>query len=65
LYAQDFGGKNTFYNRAVVIQLLMKELGMNGWWRSELDGVLTQCGRVDPLKHLGFPVGWETLSAWA
>jgi len=43
----------------------MKELGMNGWWRSELDGVLTQCGRVDPLKHLGFPVGWETLSAWA
>lgn len=64
-HAKDFGGKNTFYNRAVVIQLLMKELGMNGWWRDALDGVLTRCSHVDPLKHLGFPVGWKTLAVWA
>lgn len=63
-YAQDFAGKNTFYSRAVVIQLLMKELDMNGWWRSELGRVLAQCGHVEPLKHLGFPVSWEQRPVW-
>jgi hypothetical protein len=42
----------------------MKDLGMNGWWRSELERVLVKCVHVDPQKHLGFPLGWEKLSVW-
>ena len=63
-YKADFTASTTFYSRAVVIQLLMKELGMNGWWRDKLLSLLASCPHVNPQKHLGFPGGWETRSVW-
>lgn len=64
-YKADFSSPTTFYSRAVVIQLLMKELGMDGWWRDKLLSLLVSCPHVDPHKHLGFPSGWETRSLWS
>lgn len=64
-YSADFVAPTSFYSRAVVIQLLMKELGMNGWWRSSLRTLLASCVHVDPRLHLGFPNGWDSRPVWA
>lgn len=64
-YSADFTAPTSFYSRAVVIQLLMRELGLNGWWRDSLLALLASCAHVDPRMHLGFPRGWEARPAWA
>jgi abortive infection bacteriophage resistance protein len=64
-YSVDFTHPTTFYCRAVVIQLLMRELGLNGWWRDSLRALLASCAHVDPRMHLGFPNGWDTGPVWA
>ncbi len=64
-YSSDFTHPTTFYSRAVVIQLLMRELGLNGWWRHSLRALLASCAHVDPHMHLGFPNGWDTRPVWA
>lgn len=64
-YSGDFSAPTSFYSRAVVIQLLMRELGLNGWWRDSLLALLASCTHVDPRMHLGFPRGWNTRPAWA
>jgi abortive infection bacteriophage resistance protein len=63
-YKCDFHQPTSFYSRAVVIQLLMKEMGMNGWWRTQLFERLSSCSHVTPHKHLGFPIGWEERQVW-
>ncbi|TSD68613.1 Abi family protein [Janthinobacterium sp. KBS0711] len=63
-YSIDFTNPTSFYSRAVVIQLLMRELGLNGWWRDSLLALLASCAHVDPRKHLGFPGGWNTRPVW-
>ena len=64
-YSAEFAAPTSFYSRAVVIQLLMRELGLNGWWRDSLLVLLASCTHVDPRMHLGFPNGWNTRPAWA
>lgn len=61
----EFTQKTTFYCRAVVIQMLMTEMGLNGWWRDSLQALLASCSHVDPRMHLGFPNGWEARPVWA
>lgn len=64
-YKADFTPPTTFYSRAVVIQLLLRELGQNGWWRDRLLVLLASCPHVHSHRHLGFPPNWETRSLWA
>jgi len=63
-YSADFVNPTSFYSRAVAIQLLMRELGLNGWWRESLIALLASCTHVDPRTHLGFPLGWESRPSW-
>lgn len=64
-YSSDFAAPTSFYSRAVVIQLLMREMGLNGWWRDSLLVLLASCTHVDSSLHLGFPKGWDARPAWA
>lgn len=64
-YNADFTHPTSFYCRAVVIQLLMRELGLNGWWRDSLLALFASCSHVDSHTHLGFPNGWNTRPVWA
>jgi len=64
-YRADFANPTSFYSRAVVIQLLIRELGLNGWWRDSLLALLLSCPQVNARAHLGFPPNWETNPAWA
>lgn len=64
-YSTDFANPTSFYCRAVVIQLLMSELGLNGWWRDSLRTLLASCAHVDSSAHLGFPLGWDSKPVWA
>lgn len=63
-YKSDFIPSTTFYSRAVVIQLLLKNLDLNNWWRDELTNLLASCSHVDPKKHLGFPDNWQKNPVW-
>ena len=64
-YRADFANPTSFYSRAVVIQLLIRELGLNGWWRDSLLALLVSCPHVNARAHLGFPPNWETNPAWS
>ena len=64
-YSAEFAAPTSFYSRAVVIQLLMRELGLNGWWRESLLELLASCPHVNQRNHLGFPDNWHTRQAWA
>jgi len=64
-YSVDFRVPTSFYSRAVVIQLLMRELGLNGWWRDSLLTLLASCTHVHQRIHLGFPDDWQSRPSWA
>ncbi|MDB5748781.1 MAG: hypothetical protein JWP72_3629 [Massilia sp.] len=65
MYSAEFANPTSFYSRAVVVQLLLRELGLDSWWRDSLLALFASCTHVDPRTHLGFPVSWDSRPVWA
>lgn len=63
-YAAAFTPNDTFYARATVMWLLLRNVQPNATWRDELMALLESCRHVE-LDSLGFPNSWRSQSAWS
>jgi abortive infection bacteriophage resistance protein len=65
LYRSEFSpSKSTFFDRAVVIVVLLERVAPGSGWKERLLRLLNTSGGVDEVR-MGFPPGWRTRPLWS
>lgn len=61
--AEFTAARDTFFDRAVIIALLLDRIAPASEWKTELQGLLRAHPTIEPEK-MGFPANWQERSLW-